>query len=172
MSHRGSHIGTLIKPHGFKGELLMKGKPEILRKLQEGMPLFIELSGQRIPFFIEEISHDPSGEKCMIQLEFIDSDNVARRYAGCEVFDHPELQSGVQAADFRPQAYVGFIVIDIASRDEYRVKDFFDHPGNPILLLERHGHEVMLPARADYILSVDISEKVIKADFPEGLVIS
>lgn len=171
MSHRGSHTGTLIKPHGYKGELLMKGKPEILRELHEGIPLFIELSGQRIPFFIEEISYDSSGEKCIIQLEFIDSEDEARRYAGCEVFDQPELQSDAQTAEFRPHKFIGFLVIDIASGEQYRVKDFFDHPGNPILLLERHGLEVMLPARADYILSVDIPGKVIKADFPEGLVI-
>jgi len=61
MAHKGNHIGTLIKPHGYKGELLLKGKPQFLTDLIEGIPLFIEIYEQRIPFFIEDFSPDVSG---------------------------------------------------------------------------------------------------------------
>ena len=35
MSEQGSHIATLIKPHGYKGEMQMKGKPELLENIQK-----------------------------------------------------------------------------------------------------------------------------------------
>jgi hypothetical protein len=63
MAHLGNHIGTLIKLYGYKGELLLKGKPQLLDKITEGIPLFIEISEQGIPFFIEGFSLDISGEK-------------------------------------------------------------------------------------------------------------
>ncbi len=136
------------------------------------MPLFIDIAGQRIPFFIEEISHDSSGEKCIILFEFINSEDEARHYTGCEVFDQPERHSEVQDSAFRPEEYIGFLVTDISTNNQYRVKDFFNHPTNPILLLERQDIEVMLPVQADYLLSVDLHRRIIMADFPEGLVIS
>ena len=169
MSHTGSHIGTLIKPHGYKGELLLKGKPEIIRELQQGIPLFIELSEQRIPFFIEEISPDPSGEKCIIQLAFIESDSEARRYVGCEVYQPPDSKTDERMVVDDSPGFAGFVVLDTAGGGQYNVTDFFDHPENPLLLLEFEGKEVMLPLNADYILSVDNQKKVIEAAFPEGL---
>ena len=169
MAHQGNHIGTLIKPHGYKGELLLKGKPQFLEELIPGIPLFIELSEQRIPFFIEKISLDASGEKCIIKFEFIDSDMDARRYVNCEVFQ--ELQSKQEPVSTEISSYIGCIVIDTLTGDELTVTDFYDSPENPILILEKDGVEVMLPAKADYILSIDIPGKIIKAEFPEGLML-
>jgi len=169
MAYQGNHIGTLIKPRGYKGELLLKGNPEIIRELKQGIPLFIEISGQRVPFFIEELSHDLLGEKCIVRLEFIESDVEARRYTGCEVFN-----SAVSQLDRRSEIldvdYAGFTVIDVTNDKKYTVADFYDNPGNPVLLLKSEGKEVMLPVNADFILSVDISGKMIKAAFPDGLV--
>jgi 16S rRNA processing protein RimM len=169
MSHQGSHIGTLIKPHGYKGELLLKGKPEILRELKQGIPLFIELSEQRIPFFIEEISHDPSGEKCIVQLSYIESDTEARKYVGCDVYQSPDSKTDERKVAAYAHEFAGFMVVDTSGGGEYSVTDYFDHPENPILLLECEGREVMLPLNADYIVSVDTKMKVIAATFPEGL---
>lgn len=170
MSHPGSHIGTLIKPHGYKGELLLKGKPEILRELKEGVPLFIEISEQRIPFFIEGISLDPSEEKCIVQLSFIESDSEARRYVGCEVYRPPDSKTDERMVIDDIHQFAGFVVVNKAEGGQYSVTDFFDHPENPVLLLEGEGREVMLPLNADYILSVDKKKRVIEAAFPEGLV--
>ncbi|MEX0982192.1 MAG: hypothetical protein WD577_00625 [Bacteroidales bacterium] len=170
MSYQGSHIGTLIKPHGYKGELLLKGKPEILRELKLGIPLFIELSGQLVPFFVEEFSHDLSGEKCIVRFGFIESDVEARRYTGCEVFNSAVSQVDRRSEILDVKEYKGFTVIDTKKDIKYTVADYYDNPGNPVLLLERKGNEVMLPVNADFILSVDISRKTIKAAFPSGLV--
>ena len=170
MSYQGNHIGTLIKPHGYKGELLLKGNPEIIRELKQGIPLFIEISGQRVPFFIEELSHDLSGEKCIVRLEFIESDVEARRHTGCEVFNSAVSQADRRSEILEVRKYEGFTVIDITNAKKYIVADFYDNPGNPVLLLKSEENEVMLPVNADFILSFDISGKMIKAAFPDGLV--
>ncbi len=170
MAYQGNHIGTLIKPHGYKGELLLKGKPEIIRELNQGIPLFFEISGQLVPFFIEALSHDLSGEKCIVRFEFIESDVEARRYIGCEVFNSAVSQVDRRSKILEVREYEGFTVIDTTNDKTYTVADFYDNPENPVLLVEREGNEVMLPVNADFILSVDISGKMIKAAFPDGLV--
>ncbi len=170
MSYRGSHIGTLIKPHGYRGDLLLKGRKEILREMEPGMSLFIEKDGQRIPFFIEEIETDDSGVRCLVKFGFIGSDTEARRFTGCQVFDKlvPDKRDVPVWNDLRD--YIGFVVTDTRSGNEYTVTDFMDTQENPLLIIERKGEEVMLPVNADYILSVDGEEKIIRTAFPDGLI--
>ncbi|MEX2371014.1 MAG: hypothetical protein WD578_08415 [Bacteroidales bacterium] len=169
MPDQGSHIGTLIKPHGYKGEMLLKGKAEIIKDLKKGIALFIDLSGQRIPFFIEEISNDNAGDRCIVKFEFIDEDIEAKRFVGCPVYSELTSSGSEKFTGIENNDYAGFTVIDQVSGDEFVVKEHIHNPGNPILLLEKEGREVMLPGEANYILSIDITGKQIIAAFPEGL---
>lgn len=170
MSYRGSHIGTLIKPHGFRGDMFLKGRTEILTELETGMPLFIEKDGQRIPFFIEEIETDDAGGRCIVRFGFIGSDAEARRFVGCQVFDRlvPDKRDVLVWSHLHE--YIGFVVTDTRSENQYRVTDFMDNQENPLLIIDKEGVEVMLPVNADYILSVDSKKKMIVAAFPDGLI--
>jgi ribosomal 30S subunit maturation factor RimM len=168
MAHLGNHIGTLIKPHGYKGELLLRGKPQFLNKITKGIPLFIEIYEQRIPFFIKDFSLDISGQKGIIKFEFIDSDLEARKYVSCDVFfDSDKLEN--QEETIHINEYVGFTVIDSIAGIEYKVIDFYESAENPILVLENSGAELLLPRNADYILEIDHVGKIMKVEFPEGL---
>lgn len=168
MPERGNHIGTLVKPHGYKGEMLLKGKTEILQELTEGIPLFIEIDGQRIPFFIEEVYNDAPAEKVIIKLAFIDSDTAAGRYVSCEVYS----DSGTSVATVREihlSDYRGFTCIDRSSGAECTVTDYIESSDNPILVLNYKGNEVLLPANAAFILEVNTDTQTIEAEFPDGL---
>jgi hypothetical protein len=169
MPDQGSYIGILIKPYGYRGDMFLKGNPGNLMELKVGIPLFIEKDGQRIPFFIEEIMHEPSSEKCTIKLEFINSDIEARKYMHCKVHKEYKRVSKGKRSGEDIAGYHGYKVIDSSSGIEFIVADYFDNPGNPIFLLKWEGDEVMLPGNADYILSFDHDEKIILAAFPEGL---
>jgi len=168
MTHPGRHIGTLIKPHGFKGEMQVRGSSQTLENLTEGMPLFVEIAGQRIPFFIESLSGEPAGDTSVIKLEFIDSDAEARKYSGKNVYaEHIPASSGTggtTGADL-----IGYLVTDKNSGSKLEVVDYDDQSGNPLFILDLSGREILLPANADYILSIDPSTRKIQVDFPEGL---
>jgi 16S rRNA processing protein RimM len=168
MPEAGNHIGTLVKPHGYKGEMLLKGKPEILQKLTEGIPLFIAIDGQRVPFFIEEIHNDTPAEKVIIRFEFIDSKDTAGRFVSCEVYTDPEPSPGSNT-EMRLSDYRGFGCTDRSSGAELTVTDFIESSENPILVLDHKGNEVLLPLNADFILNIDPEARTIEAAFPEGL---
>jgi len=168
MAHQGNHIGTLIKPHGYKGDLLLKGKPQFLNIITEGIPLFIEISEQRIPFFIEDFSPDLSGEKGIIKFEFIDSDIEARKYIACRVY-MDSVDEDMQEQDAQIVEFVGYSVLDTSTGNEYKVIDFYDSSENPILVLKNNNDELLLPRNADYIVEVDHTSRIMKVEFPEGL---
>jgi 16S rRNA processing protein RimM len=164
----GNPIGTLVKPHGYKGEMLLKGKPGVLQNLTEGMPLFIAIDGQRIPFFIEEVYNDVPAEKVVVKFEFIDSREAAGRYVSCEVYSEPgaSARTGEEA---KLNDYIGFLCTDRSSGAQLTVTGYIDSAENPILVLEYKGSEVLLPANADYILEMDREARTIDAEFPAGL---
>lgn len=166
MAYPGNHIGTLIKPHGFKGELLLKGNPQYLENLEPGNPLFVEIDGQGIPFFIEDVSLLSNGEKAVIKLEFITSDTVARRYIGCDVFTD-EIKTA-STDSLKTHEYLGLTVKDTVRGNNYLVTDYHDHPGNPVLLIKGDKEELILPLNADYIGKLDKKKGILYVEFPEG----
>lgn len=164
---RHDHIATLIKPHGFKGGMVIRGTAGDLQKLKKGTPLFIGISEQRVPFFIESFDPDPTSESGIIKLEFIDSEIDARKYTGLKVY--AELKPASTASEnANGPVLIGYSVIDNSSARELTVVDFLDQPENPLLVLDHEGEEVLLPLNADYILAVRTREKRIEVDFPEG----
>jgi len=168
MTQPGNHIGTLLKPNGYKGELLLRGNPQIIEKLTIGIPLFIELSEQGIPFFIEKISFNAAGDTCIVKLEFINSDREASPFVGCEVYMESKFTDSVEKT-LKLADYIGYIVKDSKSGDEFEVLDYYENQENPLLILGRKGKEILLPKNADYILYVDQKNRIIEAEFPEGL---
>lgn len=169
MPGTGNPIGTLIKPHGYIGEMHLKGTSGNILEFEKGMWLFIQKDGQRIPFFIEYFDPDTSGERGIIKLEFIDSDTEARKFTGCPVFEelHP---TGKPDSSASPEGYVGSIIADTVSGREFEVTGFMDHPENPLLILESDNEEVLLPVNADFFQKARSRGRKLSMKFPDGLI--
>lgn len=168
MSALGSHIGTLIKPHGYKGELQIKGKPVLLDNIQIGDPLFISIDGQRIPFFVEDIFESGHADRVVVKFEFIDDIDRARKYTTCNVYsDQP--QDSIAGSDEDISSMMGFTVHDENSGRSAEVSDYVISAENPILILSFGKQEVMLPLKADYVKSIDQKSRTITVSLPEGL---
>lgn len=168
MSEQGSHIATLIKPHGYKGEMQMKGKPHLLDNIKINNPLFISIDGQRIPFFVEDIFESGHADRVVIKFEFIDDIESARKYISCKVYidleNHP-----VSPSDEDISSMIAYHVYDRITGKKSIVKDFVKSTENPILIIELEKQEIMLPLNADYIESVDHTKKLITVRLPKGL---
>ncbi len=176
MSEQGSHIGTLIKPHGYKGDLQMKGKPHLLDNIQIGNPLFILIDGQRIPFFVTDLFESGRTDRVVVKFEFIDGIDEARKITNCDVYsewlddsfspgDHELSTQG----NLDISSMINFHVHDKNSGKTAVVTDFVESNENPILILNIAKQEIMLPLKADYIESIDHESKQIIANFPDGL---
>jgi 16S rRNA processing protein RimM len=167
-SPQGMHIGTLVKSHGVRGEMVLRGNPLVIERLVEGMPLFIDIDGQRIPFFIEEFSPAASGEKAILKLEFIDSVDQARHYISREVYSDPSGEKRYREGMVLSE-YLAYTVVDKVSGRSGTVKDYMEHEENPLLIVDMHPSEVMLPMHAAYVLSIDKEMKKIVVELPDGL---
>lgn len=169
MSELGSHIGTLIKPHGYKGDLQIKGKPDLLDNIQIGDPLFISIDGQRIPFFVVDLFESGQPDRLVVKFEFIDDIDQARKYTTCDVYSD-QKQTSADSPGEKLSSMMGYILQDKLSGRSAEVSDYVASTENPILIIKFDQQEVMLPLNADYIESIDHKSQTITVSLPEGLI--
>jgi 16S rRNA processing protein RimM len=161
-------LGTLTKPHGTKGSLLLwlkRLKAEDIRKRES---VFVEIDGLLVPFFIE-IFQNNSPETVILKFEGINSETKAKAFAGMHVYvlndqvkrkgksieDLPSL-SGYKVTDIR----IGFVGI---------AGEIADITNNPLLHVKHENREFLIPVHDDIILEINNKKKEISIDAPDGL---
>jgi 16S rRNA processing protein RimM len=163
----GAKAGKISKPNGLQGKVNLILSPEAGKHIETDNPLFIQLDGQRVPFFVEEYELIPP-DLAIIKFEFIEDLDEARKLTGCEVFldvtrEHPlEKNSdyttliGYQASD-QNLGYLG------------PVKDYIDHKMNPVFLIDYKGDELIVPAVEQFIVQIDHTGESVRFLLPDGL---
>jgi 16S rRNA processing protein RimM len=162
------NTGKISKPYGLRGEVQIILNPASASHIKEGIPLFIDLDGQRIPFFIEEVDL-VSLDQAIVKMEFIDSIEEARRVSGCDVYiesgKHTRMGHGADS----PMDLVGYAASDLKLGAMGKITEYIHNEMNPVWLIEFRGKELMVPAVAKFIRKINHREKNIELDLPEGL---
>lgn len=164
----GIKAGKISKPYGLQGEVHIILIPVVAQKLKPGIPLFIDIDGQRVPFFIESLDQ-VSNNQAIVKLEFINSLEEARAYVGYEVFlDQQDAGDPQKKAD-RPDEVLGYRVIDLNLGEIGRVSEIIPSEMNPVWVIDRAGKEIIIPATKDFIQKIDHKNSLLHLDLPEGL---
>jgi len=164
----GVKAGLISKPYGLRGEVNIILEPQAGNSIEPDTPLFIDIDGQRVPFFVEEVELI-SRDQAIIKFEFIDSLEGAREVSGCMLYFDPgrqlELSSGHE--DFAN--FIGFTASDRESGMLGTISDYLPHPMNPVLVIQSGTRELLVPAVMDFIEHIDSAKQSILFILPEGL---
>lgn len=164
----GVKAGRISKPYGLRGELSIILESQAGKNIEPDNPLFIEIDGQRVPFFVEEVEL-LSKEQAIIKFEFIDSLEEAREVSGCILYFDPgqRLEPGRGRDDFAN--LIGFTASDRESGVLGTISDYLPHPMNPMFVIQSEGNDLMVPAVMDFIEKIDSTKQFIQFILPEGL---
>lgn len=163
-----SLIGTITKPHGTGGHLMVRLNSVFADDIEPGEPLFVKVDGKLVPFFIEEAEVFP--DRAVLKLEFIDDPAEARRYAGRDVYiDLPESPSKLKPTLANPNEWVGYTFTDLNSGLSGKITGFIENPLNPLFQLTTGTSGFLLPAHSDFILDVDKKKKSVRFKLPDGI---
>ena len=162
-------VGTIIKPHGIKGELniMMTDRAEA-DDFAPGACLFIEIEGLDVPFFVGTM-RSRGADSLLITLDEITDERQAAELTGktlyamvdpAELDDDDELTAG---------ALIGYEVIDQSSSLEIgRIADVQElTPGCWYFVIEGTGK--LIPAVEEMILDIDPERRQVTMDLPRGL---
>ncbi len=164
----GAKAGKITKPYGLRGEVNIILEPQAGKNIEPDNPLFIDIDGQRVPFFVEEVEL-VSNEQAIIKFEFVDSMEAARGVSGCKLYFDPSYQSeNVEAGDDLANL-IGYAASDRESGLLGNISDYLPHPMNPVFVIQSEGKELMVPAVMDFIDHIDPKEQSILFILPQGL---
>jgi 16S rRNA processing protein RimM len=156
-----AHIGYFSKPHGVKGHLVLK--EEHLFEFEKATVFFVEVNGNRAPYFISGITEAANG--FIVAFEDLDNVEKARALIGKKVFVDAALM--VEEDNF---SWNGYELIDKQFGSLGFVQEV-THNGEQVLLsfLFREK-EVILPLVEKFIEKIDEENKKVFFNAPEGLI--
>ena len=164
----GAKVGKISKPYGLRGEVNIILEPEAGNYIEPDYPLFIDIDGQRVPFFVKEVEL-VSKDQAIVKFEFLESLDEARTVAGCSLyFDHGHSATPVQKAD-NLNSVVGYLAYDRDLGELGKVSAYIPHSMNPVIIIDYQGKELIVPAVQDFIGQIDTQSQELHLILPEGL---
>ena len=164
----GIKAGLISKPYGLQGKVHLILQQGTGITIETGDPLFINMDGQRVPFFVTGIDVVAT-DQAIVEFEFIDSLEEARKVSGCEVFFDPSRHPDRHIQRPDPEQLVGFRAVDREKGGVGVITGFMPHELNPVLIVEHEEREYMIPVSEDLITRIDPELQIIYFNLPEGL---
>jgi len=153
--------GYFSRTHGTKGQLVFK--TFVAFEPEEVKVLFVELSGSKAPYFVEDFKMAASD--LVISLEGIDNPEKAKTLVNKKVF----LEESLVLPETE-QELLGYVVQDVLKGVLGEVKAISENGAQQLLHLNYKGKEVILPLVEDFIEAIDDEKREIRYMAPEGLI--
>jgi 16S rRNA processing protein RimM len=160
-------VGFIVKPHGIRGQLIIRLDEGIVDPFNTGKYVFFEIDDCLIPFFIKELEF--IGDRAIIAVEFLENPDEARRYSGKKVYIQNSAAHKIKAEEMDFPDYTGYSFRDNTSGNVGTIKEFIENPLNPLLVGTDGSAEFYLPLHNDFIINIDHERKLIVFSLPEGL---
>ncbi|MBL7180869.1 MAG: 16S rRNA processing protein RimM [Desulfobacterales bacterium] len=165
-------VGKVVGVHGLKGNIKVYSYAESLSVFEPGGPILaVNKKGLETTYIINWVK--PHHRVALLSLEGIAGREFAETLVGSKLYIEkaklPKLEDGsyywfdlIGLSVFTTaNEYLGNIeaIIPTGSNDVYVVK----HPDKD------HDNEILIPALASVVLEIDVNQKTMRVDLPEGL---
>lgn len=164
-------VGTIIKPHGIKGELnvMMTDMAEPDEDFAPGACVIVEIEGLDVPFFVGS-SRSRGGDSLLLTLDEVRDEREASELSGKTLFiyaDPGELSN--EAEGLTADALIGYEIRDLATGATIgRIADLVElTPECWYFVIE--DTEKLIPAVDEMITKIDSENRIVSMSLPEGL---
>jgi 16S rRNA processing protein RimM len=161
-------LGTLVKTHGIKGELVIKLNNLLAEDLIEMESVFLEIEGLLVPFFIETI-YAVTSQTCIVQFERLNSESKSTEFTGCRVYTDKNITDIPDNIPSSLSEFIGFNIEDTQIGFHGIIDDVLDVSKNPLFRVLYNNQEVLIPAQPGFIIRIDDKKKIIYVSLPDGL---
>ena len=163
------HLGYVAKLHGFKGEVSLFLDVTNPSDYDDLEIIFVDLNDQLTPFFIEHSKIRNNGY-LTVKLENIDSEIAAKRIVRRKVYLPEEILPVLEGNNFYDHEIVGYTVIDKNYGEVGILEMVIDNKVNPLLQINHHGTEVLLPLIDGLIQKSEREKRELYVNAPQGLI--
>jgi 16S rRNA processing protein RimM len=163
-------VGTIVKPHGLKGELVIESDEGYEDAFIDSEYLLIEVEGGLVPFFITDDGvHFRTSTTMTLTFDDIDSVEKVRSLCGCRVFLQKNAGTELSSGDDFNEL-IGFTVIDTAKGELGKITRIDDFSGNVVLTIQHGSIEILIPLSEELITEYAEEKRQLFLDCPDGLI--
>ena len=160
-------IGKIVATHGLQGSLVLTHVVGSSDWLKKDDVIFLELNkGSFIPFFVQT-AKAANDEEYIITVEDVTVVEAAKKLIGKQAYVKEDILSAT-AAD-TPLLWIGFNLVDKEKGSLGPIEDVMQVGPQWLAKLTYEGKEVLIPLIEQMILDVNIRNKYIRMDLPDGL---
>jgi 16S rRNA processing protein RimM len=163
-------VGKTQKAHGIKGELKLHVEDHFIDDLFETEALFVEIKGQKIPYFIENLQE---GNALILKLEGVDTRTESEQLMHKDVYmnrDDISLSDEIIASEGLVYKFTeGFKIVDILYGEIAEIEEVVEFPQQEMAYVTFKNKTLLLPLHPNFVVEVDRENKILTMNLPEGL---
>lgn len=162
-------VGRVVKPHGLKGEVLVRSLSDNPNRFQPGAILLLGRDLDSAEPAQVATSRDNKGA-LLVRFDGVGSVEEAEPLREQLLFvDASEIEDLDDEDAFWEHEVVGLEVVDIAGAALGTVAGVHLRPAQDLWSIDTPKGEVLFPAAKELVVSVDLEEGRVVVDPPEGL---
>lgn len=162
------NLGYIARRVGNHGELSFVLDVDDTSRYNKLESVFVELNNSLIPFFIKRIQI--KGNNATVSIEGIDSIAKAEELVKAGLFLPLSSLPALKGKKFYFHELPGFTASDKRFGEIGIVKEVLNFPQQAIISIMRGENEILIPAKDEFILSIDRKNRRIEFDTPDGLI--
>ncbi len=161
------YLGKVVKPFGFKGDLVLFFDVDDPEQYSELDGLYIEINKTLVLYPISSIRLN--GNKATVRFENITPED-SLRLIGKDLFLPISLLPKLEGNKFYFHEIIGFGVIDKEKGDIGIIESVLENPAQPLFSIKFNQKEILIPIIDKVIDKVDRDAKIIYINAPVGLI--
>lgn len=162
-------VGRIVKAFGVRGEVVVEclaDSPDRFRTVHAVL-LGPDAATAR-PARVTRATIEPRGVR--ISLGDVADRTSAEKLVGHYLFVDARHRVKLPPGRFFVHQVVGLTVLDQNSAVVGRVSDVLKLPAHDVYVVERHGHELLIPAVREFVRSIEPESGVVRVHLIEGMV--
>jgi 16S rRNA processing protein RimM len=160
-------VGEIVKTRGLRGCLKVLTQVETQNIIPGLEFVYLEdVLGQRKSHDLRAFA--ASSKFLFLELKDITDIDSARALIGCKVLIPGDMLEDLPQGEYYWRDIIGLDVYDEAGKHLGRIESIFPTGGNDVYVCKGE-REILLPAIADVIQSIDINKKIMTVRLLEGL---
>jgi 16S rRNA processing protein RimM len=161
-------VGKIVGTHGIRGNLKVLSYADSLDVFAPGKALVFSREGKPVGSFSVASSRRHKGV-VLVAIDVITSIEAAKAWVGCQVLaDKATLPPPEDGAYYWYQI-IGMDVFTLDHRALGRIEEIFPTGSNDVYVVRDGEKEILIPAIDSVVVHVDLQEKAMTVDLPEGL---
>jgi 16S rRNA processing protein RimM len=161
-------IGTIIKTHGIKGQVVLRLIHFKLDEIKSFEPVYLEIDGLPVPFFI--VDYFPKDQNTVILgfEDFTTNEDLEELMDAKVYIPLKNLRSEAKITDTF-KSLSGYEVRDSIHGKLGLIAEIIESDHNPLLRVVDKKREVLIPLQPAFINDIDHSKKIVSVQVPDGL---